>query len=146
KPLLYGLAIDRGLALPEHLVPDVPVAYGNYTPQNFDGRFAGLVSLEDALSQSLNVPFVHLLDRIGLETFLGTLRGAGFRRLRPEPEFYGLSAAIGAVEVTPLEMVGLYAAIAAEGVWRPFRLVVEVEAPLPTSLPTPRWDTVGSTA
>lgn len=128
KPLIYALALDRGLALPEHLVPDVPVAYGNYTPQNFDGRFAGLVPLEEALSQSLNVPFVHLLDRVGLESFLGTLRAAGFRRLRPEPGFYGLSAAIGAVDVTPLEMAGLYAAIAEGGQWRPLRLVV-AEAP-----------------
>jgi penicillin-binding protein 1C len=125
KPLIYALAVDRGLALPEHLVPDVPVAYGNYTPQNFDGRFAGLVPLEDALSQSLNVPFVHLLDRLGLESFLGTLRSAGFRRLRPEPGFYGLSAAIGAVDVTPLEMAGLYAALAEDGGWRPLRLLAD---------------------
>jgi penicillin-binding protein 1C len=123
KPLIFALAIDRGLALPEHLVPDVPVAYGNYTPQNFDGRFAGLVSLDEALSLSLNVPFVHLLDRIGLESFLGTLRSSGFRHLDDEPGFYGLSAAIGAVDVTPLEMAGLYAALAEEGRWRPLRVV-----------------------
>jgi penicillin-binding protein 1C len=123
KPLIYALGIDRGLVLPDHLVPDVPVAYGNYTPQNFDGRFAGLVSLDDALSQSLNVPFVHLLDRLGLESFLGTMRSAGFRHLRPEPGFYGLSAAIGAVDVTPLEMAGLYAALAEDGRWRPLRVL-----------------------
>jgi len=123
KPLIFALGIERGLALPDHLVPDVPVAYGNYTPQNFDGRFAGLVSLDDALSLSLNVPFVHLLDRIGLESFLGTLRGAGFRHLRDDPGFYGLSAAIGAVDVTPLEMAGLYAALAEDGRFRPLRLL-----------------------
>jgi penicillin-binding protein 1C len=123
KPLVYALAVDHGLALPDHLVPDVPVAYGNYTPQNFDGRFAGLVSLDDALSQSLNVPFVRLLDQLGLESFLGTLRAAGFRHLRDGPGFYGLSAAIGAVDVTPLEMAGLYAALAEDGRWRPLRIV-----------------------
>lgn len=123
KPLIYALGIDRGLALPEHLVADVPVAYGNYTPQNFDGRFAGLVSLDDALSLSLNVPFVHLLDDIGLESFLGTLRSAGFHHLRGQPGFYGLSAAIGAVDVTPLEMAGLYAALAEDGHWRPLRIL-----------------------
>jgi penicillin-binding protein 1C len=128
KPLIYALGIDRGLALPDHLVPDVPVAYGNYTPQNFDGRFAGLVPLDDALSLSLNVPFVHLLDRIGLESFLGTLRGAGFRHLQGGPGFYGLSAAIGAVDVTPLEMAGLYAALAEDGRWRPLQVVAERDA------------------
>src|SRR6185503_5965383 len=123
KPLIYALGIDRGLVLPDHLVPDVPVAYGNYTPQNFDGRFAGLVSLDDALSLSLNVPFVHLLDRLGLESFLGTMRSAGFRHLRADPGFYGLSAAIGAVDVTPLEMAGLYAALAEDGRWQPLRVL-----------------------
>ncbi|HEV8242130.1 MAG TPA: penicillin-binding protein 1C [Thermoanaerobaculia bacterium] len=128
KPLIYALGIDRGLVLPDHLVPDVPVAYGNYTPQNFDGRFAGLVSLDDALSLSLNVPFVHLLDQLGLESFLGTMRSAGFRHLRNEPGFYGLSAAIGAVDVTPLEMAGLYAALAEDGRWRPLRVLRQPNA------------------
>jgi penicillin-binding protein 1C len=90
------------------------------------------VSLDDALSLSLNVPFVHLLDRIGLESFLGTLRGAGFRHLDGSPGFYGLSAAIGAVDVTPMEMAGLYAALAEDGSWRPLRLLVDEPAGDPT--------------
>ena len=86
KPLLYALAIDRGLALPEYLVADVPTQYGTYRPRNYDGDWAGLVTLRDALASSLNLPFVDLLEQLGVETFVGELvrdgRG-GARAPRP---------------------------------------------------------------
>ena len=121
KPFIYALAIDRGLALPEHLVPDIPVAYTDYAPDNYDGRFTGLIPLEDALSHSLNIPFVRLLGRLGVERFIGTLQASGAGGLRSEPGYYGLSAAIGSVEITPLELAGLYACLAREGRYRPLR-------------------------
>ncbi|MEE8524311.1 MAG: penicillin-binding protein 1C [Thermoanaerobaculia bacterium] len=121
KPFIYALAIDRGLALPDHLVADVPVFYRGYAPGNYDGKFAGLVALEDALSRSLNIPFVRLLNRVGVERFIGTLQAGGAAGLQAEPGYYGLSAAIGSVEITPLELAGLYAGLAQEGRYRPLR-------------------------
>ncbi len=121
KPFIYALAIDRGLALPNHLVADIPVFYRDYSPGNYDGKFAGLVSLEDALSLSLNIPFVQLLNRVGVERFIGTLQAGGAAGLADTPGYYGLSAAIGAVEITPLELAGLYAGLAQEGRYRPLR-------------------------
>lgn len=118
KPFIYAMALDRGLALPEHLVADVPVRYGDYAPDNYNGEFAGLIALEEALSLSLNVPFVRLLSEVGVERFIGLLRTAGAEHLRAEPGYYGLSAAIGSVGVTPLEMAGLYAALADRGRYR----------------------------
>ena len=115
KPFIYALGIDRGLALPGHLVPDIPVAYSDYTPNNYDGDFTGLVSLENALSHSLNIPFVRLLGQVGLEHFVGALGAAGVTGLRQDPGYYGLSAAIGAMEISPLEMAGLYAGLAQDG-------------------------------
>ncbi len=123
KPVLYALAIDRGLGLPDFLVADIPMRYGTYAPRNFDREFAGLVRLEDALSRSLNLPFVNLLNRLGVERFVGTLRSMGAANLSREPGHYGLSAAVGGLEVTPLEMAGLYAALAADGRYRPPRLL-----------------------
>ncbi len=118
KPFIYAMALDRGLALPEHLVADVPVRYGDYAPDNYSGEFAGLIELEEALSLSLNVPFVRLLSEVGVERFIGLLRSAGAGHLRAEPGYYGLSAAIGSVDVTPLEVAGLYAALAEDGRYR----------------------------
>jgi penicillin-binding protein 1C len=125
KPFIYALGIDRGLVLPEHLVADIPESYGGYVPHNFDGRFMGVVRMEYALSQSLNLPFVNLLRSLGVERFLGTLRLAGVNSLRPDPGYYGLSAAVGGLEVTPLELAGLYVALAQDGRSRPLLLLDE---------------------
>ncbi len=122
KPVLYAMAIDRGLALPDYLIPDIPTAYPAYEPQNYDGEFRGLVRLEDALSQSLNLPFVNLLQQIGIENFLGTLRGLGVESLVETPGWYGLSAAVGGLEMSPLEAAGIYAALARDG--RAFPLAI----------------------
>jgi penicillin-binding protein 1C len=121
KPFLYAMALEQGLAGPERLVPDIPVIYGTYAPRNFDNQFSGLVRLEDALSRSLNLPFVNLLRQLGIESFLATLRDMGAESLRPEPGFYGLSAAVGGLEVTPLEVAGFYATLARDGRFRPLR-------------------------
>ncbi|RMD91730.1 MAG: penicillin-binding protein 1C, partial [Alphaproteobacteria bacterium] len=60
KPLVYGLAFDQGLAHPDTLIEDRPVAFGAYAPENFDGRYHGTLRLRDALIQSLNIPAVML--------------------------------------------------------------------------------------
>lgn len=129
KPLLYALGIDQGLVGPETLVPDIPVAYGGYQPRNFDGRFQGLVRMESALSQSLNLPFVRLLERVGVENFLGALRQAGVTGLDPRPGHYGLSAAVGGLELTPLDLTGVYLALAGDGRARPLRVLTEDAPP-----------------
>lgn len=115
KPFVFAMAIDRGLALPEHLVADVPSAWGGWRPENADGQFAGLVSLAAALSSSLNIPFVHLLGELGVEPFLATLQAAGASGANADPARLGLAAAVGAAELTPLEVASLYATLAAEG-------------------------------
>lgn len=126
KPFVYAAAIDQGLALPEQLVPDVPVHFGSYSPDNYDGGFSGMVELEQALARSLNVPFVLLLEDLGVEPFLGLMRQGGARSFHPEPGHYGLSLVAGGIELTPLELTGLYVALANDGRARP--LVIEAGA------------------
>ncbi|MBZ0112438.1 MAG: penicillin-binding protein 1C [Thermoanaerobaculia bacterium] len=125
KPLIYALAIDAGLALPERVVADIPLHYGGYAPGNYDGQFAGLVSLESALSRSLNIPFVRLLSDVGVERFLATLRRTGLTHLDPQPGHYGLSAAIGSLEISPLELAGVYAMLGNEGTLIPLHWLRE---------------------
>lgn len=129
KPLLYALAIDRGMVLPEYLVADVPTQYGTYRPRNFDGDWSGLVTLRDALSRSLNLPFVDLLERFGVESFVGELARMGVAPARAAPGAHGLSMIIGGIELTPLELAGLYATLAEDGSWRPLRMVASDPAP-----------------
>jgi penicillin-binding protein 1C len=143
KPFLHAMAIDQGLALPDTLVTDVPIAYGSYAPENYSGTFSGLVPLREALAWSLNVPFVDLLSKLGVERFVATLRGAGVTSLDGRPGAYGLSAAVGGVEITPLELASLYAALAEDGRVRPLRVLADEPArePLPLMSAGAAWMT-----
>ncbi len=130
KPFLYAIAFDENLAAPETLVRDAPRRFGGYLPENFDRRFHGDVTLEDALRHSLNLPAVATLERIGAGRFQSALTRAGARvrmprRANSEP---GLALALGGVGMTLEDLVQLYAALGDEGEARP--LVTEDAAPL----------------
>ncbi|HVO30567.1 MAG TPA: penicillin-binding protein 1C, partial [bacterium] len=141
KPFLYAEAIDGGVANPSWLVNDVPSIFGGYAPRNYDGTWSGLVRLDDALSKSLNMPFVMLLADVGVEPFLARLRAMGVTSLDPEPGRYGLSAVVGGVEITPLEIAGLYATLANGGRYRPLRWLGarEERADQPVMSPGAAW-------
>lgn len=121
KPFLYAIAFDEGIAAPETLVRDAPRRFGGYLPENFDRRFHGDVTLEDALRHSLNLPAVATLERIGANRFHAALRRAGAdvrlpRRAVAEP---GLALALGGVGMTLEDLVQLYATLGDEGRARP---------------------------
>lgn len=145
KPLIYALALQRGLALPDHLVVDAPVRYGDYAPENYDGSYVGLIRLDEALALSLNTPFVRLLSAVGMDPFLEHLEELGVAATDRAPGTYGLSAALGALEVSPLEMARIVRLFAADGVDSPLRLVHE-ELTLETTLQSERRRAVGAMA
>ncbi len=121
KPFLYAIAFDVGIAAPETLVRDAPRRFGGYLPENFDRRFHGDVSLEDALRHSLNLPAVATLERIGAGRFQAALTRAGAdvrlpHRADSEP---GLALALGGVGMTLEDLVELYAALGDGGRARP---------------------------
>ncbi|WP_323768116.1 penicillin-binding protein 1C [Antarctobacter sp.] len=120
KPLVYGLAFDRGLAHPETLILDTPVQFGTYAPQNFDGVFRGELPVRRALQLSLNIPVIRLTEALGPAHLMAALQSAGI-----EPGLQGgapgLALALGGVGVTLEEMVQLYAALARGGEALPLR-------------------------
>lgn len=115
KPFLVALAMERGLATPARRLVDSPISFKGYRPANFDGRYRGLVTVRDALVLSLNVPFVRLLDEVGVESFAEELRALGFGRVPEDPASCGLGMAIGNVEVSLLELVRAYGVLARGG-------------------------------
>ena len=128
KTFLTAEAMDRGLVTPEERLSDVPRAYQGYNPQNFDATHRGLVTVADALVLSLNLPFVQMLQRVGVSNFGTTLRSLGCRNMNASDESFGLGMAIGNVHVSLLELVGAYGCIARGGVMRdPCALALEVE-------------------
>lgn len=114
KPLIYGLAFDQGLAHPDTIISDRPVAFGTYAPQNFDGAFRGDVTVRRALELSLNIPPVLLTHAMGPHRLM-----AGLRRAGTSPQLAGqapgLAVALGGVGLTLQDMVQLYAGLANGG-------------------------------
>ena len=115
KPFLAALAMERGIVTPETRLFDAPVSYRGYRPANFDGKYRGLVTLRDSLVMSLNIPFVRMLDEVGVSEFADELRTLGFSGVAEPDDSRGLGMAIGSVEVSLLELVRAYACLARGG-------------------------------
>jgi penicillin-binding protein 1C len=107
-------------------VGDAKVAVG--IPENFDGRFPGPISAEDALIRSRNVPAMWVSMQLKQPNRYGFLQSAGVSRLKLE-SYYGLALALGGGEVTEEELAGLYGMLANEGVLRPRRTTQSSQPP-----------------
>jgi len=117
KPLLYALAMDKGLLTPKLRLLDVPYDYDGYVAENYDGAFSGLVYAEEALRKSLNTPMVRLLKQTGLASFGQFLEDLGFASLQPQRPKLGLSMIIGGCGTTLEELTTAFAAIARSGLY-----------------------------
>jgi len=115
KPLIYGLAFDRGLAHPETLIEDRPTAFGAYFPQNFDNRFRGTIRVRQALQQSLNIPVVSILDRLGPARLMQSLARIGTRPIVPGGKA-GLAVGLGGLGMTLADLMRVYGTLARGGV------------------------------
>jgi penicillin-binding protein 1C len=114
KPFIYGLALDQGLLHPLTILKDAPTAFGPFSPENFDGRFVGPISAQDALVHSRNVPAVAVASRLKDPSLYDFLRQAGVTRLASE-RHYGLALALGGGEVSMEELARLYLVLANRG-------------------------------
>jgi penicillin-binding protein 1A len=116
KPLIYAAAFNRGYG-PSSVVLDAPISFPGgpggkrWSPKNFGGHYNGPVKLRTALMFSLNTVSVRLVHGIGLDYTRDFLGRFGF--VRPFPRH--LAIALGAVEVTPLELVRAYGIFPALG-------------------------------
>ena len=126
KPLLYALAFDAGLLTPKTIIADVPVDFNGYTPENFDQKFNGYVSVTQALAYSLNVPAVKVLHELGVNRMVKALKLADFAYISRQEKQLGLSLALGGCGVSVWEMAGLYAAFANQGKFAPLQLIPAV--------------------
>ncbi|MCR8548282.1 penicillin-binding protein 1C [Salipiger sp. P9] len=138
KPLVYGLAFDRGLAHPETLISDTPVQFGTYAPQNFDGQFRGELRIARALQLSLNIPVVRLTEAMGPAHLMAALDKAGLHPELPQGGAPGLAVSLGGVGLTLWDMTTLYAALAHGGEARPLRWMADSAATAPARLMTAR--------
>ena len=109
KPFLYALMLQEGLLLADTLIPDVPVNFSGFTPENFDREYRGAVTAKQALASSLNIPAVNMLKQYGIEKFYDKLQAMGLSTLLRSPDHYGLSLILGGAEGNLLELTQLNA-------------------------------------
>ncbi len=115
KAVVYAAAFEAGVASPATLLEDAPLtvrlAGQTWEPHNDDESFRGWVSARTALEQSVNLPTARLALQLGLPRIVGLARGMGVTTpLKPFP-----ALALGAFEVTPLELAQVFATFAAGG-------------------------------
>ncbi|WP_242130902.1 penicillin-binding protein 1C [Aestuariivivens marinum] len=111
KPLLYAALLDAGDILPNTLVADTPSQFGNYHPENYNNTYDGAVTASRALSRSLNVPAVKMLQQFGLDRFYHYLKQLHLKDLTYHANHYGLSLILGGAESNLWDLCKSYAAL-----------------------------------
>jgi penicillin-binding protein 1A len=110
KPFVYLTAMNAGHT-PSEPVVDEPITIGDWSPKNFDGKFLGPITLQTALAESINTVAARLANEVGTNNVAATAHRLGITsQIQTDP-----SMALGAVEVSPLEMAEAYDAFANGG-------------------------------
>jgi penicillin-binding protein 1A len=112
KPFIYTAAIEWGMT-PDTIVSGAPINIGGWQPHNYNGSTSnGDMPLKTALAQSMNIPAVHLLQTVGIQTGAQMVRRFGIK----VPMAPYLPSALGATEVPLDQMVSAYSAFPNKGV------------------------------
>jgi penicillin-binding protein 1A len=112
KPLVYAAAMDRGVIDLEGTIIDNPVNFGSYSPGNYDGKYEGKISIRRAMADSRNIPAVKVLSMLGVSNLIPYIRSFG---LTSKMDPY-LPLALGAADVTLIEMTSAYTTFPNDGV------------------------------
>lgn len=137
KPFVYATAFAKGYT-PETVVFDLKTQFSTacrpedmskedpcFSPDNFDGKFQGPISLRNALAQSTNIPAVKTLYLAGISESIATAERMGITTLAGAAR-YGLTLVLGGGEVTLLEITGAYGVFANDGERNPTTPILEV--------------------
>lgn len=154
KPIVYLAAFDKKIITPSTILKDQPTKFANfdektffnnfptraaalenlrndpnayYSPQNYDRKFRGPVLPRRALANSLNVPAVEVMQKVGVKESMEFAKEMGITTLKEDPSNYGLSLVLGTGEVQLLEMTSAYAVFANNGVKNDPLLVIKIE-------------------
>lgn len=142
KPIVYLRAFEKGLITPATILDDSPKSFANfdektyfasfptketalrqlasdpnayYKPSDYDRKFRGHVTVRRALSNSLNIPAVEVMKKVGVSDAVDFANEVGISTIK-DPSNYGLSLVLGAGEVRLLDLTSFYAALANKGV------------------------------
>ncbi|HVZ67791.1 MAG TPA: PBP1A family penicillin-binding protein [Patescibacteria group bacterium] len=125
KPIMYATAFEKGYT-PATMIMDLKTEFPTnvpgqepYSPANYDGKFRGPVQLRFALGNSLNVPAVKMLARVGIKPVMQKAYDMGIDNWKPTDQnlaSVGLSLVLGGREATLLQIVNAYSVFADQGI------------------------------
>ncbi len=117
KVVTYSEALNKGFT-ESSLINDAPVCFPDgdhkYCPVNYDGKFHGIVPLFIAFANSFNIPAVKTLNAIGINNFVNQAKLLGISHINSNG-YIGLSATLGGIDVTMLDMATAYDTVANSG-------------------------------
>ncbi len=114
KPIYYSAALADGVITPATVLHDKPTDFGGYAPLDADKRFRGDISVRRAISQSLNIPSVEVMQKYGIDKSIVAANNLGITTVSKDKN-YGLALALGVAEAPLLQMTNAYAAFANQG-------------------------------
>lgn len=119
KPIIYSAALDKGFS-PATIIEDAEVEYpdgagGIWKPKNYDNTFRGPVTMREALTYSINIVSVKIMEQIGAQYAAEYARKFGF--VSPIPD--NLALALGAATISPFELTAAYTVFANKGLLTP---------------------------
>ena len=147
KPFVYAMALEKGWTAATR-IDDAPLAesvgaglhrYDNYSRQHY-----GLVSLREALANSLNIPAVKTLQHVGQTAFLHRLQTLGINGLTAHPDQYGDGLALGNGEISLFELVQAYTVLARGGIYTPLTSVDDPSRDTRRVFPQPVASLIGN--
>jgi penicillin-binding protein 1A len=126
KPIIYAAALDKGFT-PATVIEDTPVEYpdgagGVWKPQNYDHEFRGPVTMREALTYSINIVSVKIMEQIGAQYTAEFAKKLGFTSPIPA----NLALALGAASISPFELTSAYAVFANSGMLTPPYFITKV--------------------
>ena len=137
KPFVYSVAFQKGYT-PETILFNVKTQFATacapdnltslntcYSPDNYDLKFTGPMTIRNALAQSVNIPAVKALYLAGVQDSIRLARDMGMQSLSNRGD-YGLTLVLGGGEVTPLEITSAYSVFANEGMRNEVNPILEI--------------------
>lgn len=109
KPILYASMLTDGNILPNTLIDDIPTKIAGYTPKNYNSKYTGVVPASKALSRSLNVPIIKMLQGYGLQKFHHKLQKLQLSFINKPANHYGLTIILGGAESSLWDITNVYA-------------------------------------
>ena len=142
KPIVYAAGVAERLVTPASIIADAPKVFRDpsiktsWKPQNYDGKYRGMITLRECLTHSVNMCSIQILERVGVDKVISLAHALGIGSDLPQ----SLTLALGSGDVTPLEITNAYASIANGGRAQPPVLIDHVKTRAGEQLEQARYE------